>query len=82
MSTEESKKSKTEAQLRKEAAKAEKIAKFQEKMKKKEEKKVLEDAKPKTEKKTRVIITYESNTKLGEKKGTIIIIQYIYPIYF
>jgi valyl-tRNA synthetase len=67
------KKPKTPAQLEKERAKAEKVAKFLEKQKKLEEKSSASQTteKSKSEKKQDVV-EYNGSTKAGEKKGIFI----------
>ncbi|CAD5228298.1 unnamed protein product [Bursaphelenchus okinawaensis] len=65
---EEAPKPKTEAQLKKDAAKAAKLAKFEAKQKKQQEEKAkAKDKEPKKELK-KDVIEYKGNTKPGEKK--------------
>ncbi|CAD5235425.1 unnamed protein product [Bursaphelenchus xylophilus] len=68
MGEEQEKKPKTPAQLKKEAEKAAKLAKFEAKQKKQQEEKAkVKDKAPKKELK-KDVIEYTGNTKLGEKK--------------
>uniref|UniRef100_A0A914X998 valine--tRNA ligase n=1 Tax=Plectus sambesii TaxID=2011161 RepID=A0A914X998_9BILA len=69
----EEKKPKTPAQLKKDAAKAEKLTKFTEKQRKMAEQKALQATKPPEEKKekkkaVKEVITYSANTQPGQKK--------------
>lgn len=63
-------KPKTEAQLKKDQERAEKLAKFEEKKKRKEQEAVAKEQKEKKSKgKAKNIIEYTENTKPGERKG-------------
>ena len=66
---------KTEKELKKEAEKAAKLAKFEEKQRKLAEKAAAAKEKPKEEKKDvakkKEILEYTAATKLGDKKGNI-----------
>lgn len=78
MTEEAPQKPKTEAQLKKEAAKAAKLAKFEAKKQKQEVDKVkAKDKEPKKDVKKKEVLEYTANTKLGEKKGSRLAVVHI-----
>lgn len=75
-------KPKTEAQIKKDQERAEKLAKYEEKMKKLKEQEVAKGQKEKKSRdKAKTIIEYTKNTKPGERKGTFRILFHSQPFF-